>query len=632
MSGGRLTQVNRVRKRKTIPGERQSGGISYGEPLQASDLPNVYHKPHWALTSIPRYRPLHEGEIRLVDFGAQGRDSALVHVQIDSRTRYVAVSYCWGAENCLHPFSVNGQCLILTSSLHRVFIELQRRGYRGKVWADAVCIDQSNDEEKSVQIPLMGKIYRNAYEVFAWLGQGRPDQRLKSGLIMDLCDLLSGIAPSKSFVDVIKATGPLPHQDDTVWNELAEMLMSTWFDRLWTLQEAILSGHLTLGYGSITINWRYVFELQKVLYSVNFDSFWDIRGLTTGRGLIDPLTRIHNLEYCRRRFRLQKLRLSDLFGEARGKKATMARDKVYALYSLTSPEFRHSVPIDLGASTQRVFIRAAKALIKQDPEGLIPLSYAENEPKLPGLPSWVFDPTTPNAPWRLGGFCGYNAGLAQGVSAQPWISYDDDDDTLSLSGFQLDTIVTVLRPTIADFDISITNAQYWQKAQKAVQWIQACLQATKSALKLPESQALLIISRTLVCDRPVYEVDPRRRYTDTTTGKLQRIRDQLQRAADQATWDWGRASEYYRSLVAFQRSRSFFLTRAGHVGIGPHKIQAGDQVVILHGGEVPFAIRKRQSSVCYELLGECFVDGVMEGQAVQRKQGTRAKDQTFCFD
>lgn len=38
------------------------------------------------------------------------------------------------------------------------------------IWIDAVCINQNDDEEKSVQVNRMGTIFAHATEVLSWLG------------------------------------------------------------------------------------------------------------------------------------------------------------------------------------------------------------------------------------------------------------------------------------------------------------------------------------------------------------------------------------------------------------------------------------------------------------------------------
>jgi hypothetical protein len=54
-------------------------------------------------------------------------------------------------------------------------------------------------------------------------------------------------------------------------------------------------------------------------------------------------------------------------------------------------------------------------------------------------------------------------------------------------------------------------------------------------------------------------------------------------------------------------------------GLGPAKIAAGDEVVILCGCSVPVILRHRQEpsdDIMYELVGETFVYGFMDGEAI----------------
>jgi hypothetical protein len=43
------------------------------------------------------------------------------------------------------------------------------------LWIDALCIDQSNDEERGQQVQQMGSIYSKAERVFIWLGEATYD-------------------------------------------------------------------------------------------------------------------------------------------------------------------------------------------------------------------------------------------------------------------------------------------------------------------------------------------------------------------------------------------------------------------------------------------------------------------------
>ena len=81
-------------------------------------------------------------------------------------------------------------------------------------------------------------------------------------------------------------------------------------------------------------------------------------------------------------------------------------------------------------------------------------------------------------------------------------------------------------------------------------------------------------------------------------------------------------------LMAFETLtyRRLFRLDSGHIGLGPQSIQAGDEVCIVSGSQVPLVFRTLKSggeSVSplgrprYELLGEAYVHGVMHGEALK---------------
>jgi hypothetical protein len=64
---------------------------------------------------------------------------------------------------------------------------------------------------------------------------------------------------------------------------------------------------------------------------------------------------------------------------------------------------------------------------------------------------------------------------------------------------------------------------------------------------------------------------------------------------------------------------NMFLTTHGYLGLGHEGLDAGDIVCILSGGEVPFILRetaKREDRGVFQFLSECYVHGVMDGEAV----------------
>ncbi|KAH7001202.1 heterokaryon incompatibility protein-domain-containing protein [Ilyonectria destructans] len=97
----------------------------------------------------------------------------LEHVSLAASSNYVALSYCWGGSDKTVPVRVNNQITHDTPSLASALTEIRSRGYV-KVWADAICINQDDDEERSHQVLRMAAIYRSAHAVIAWLGHAEP--------------------------------------------------------------------------------------------------------------------------------------------------------------------------------------------------------------------------------------------------------------------------------------------------------------------------------------------------------------------------------------------------------------------------------------------------------------------------
>ena len=61
-------------------------------------------------------------------------------------------------------------------------------------------------------------------------------------------------------------------------------------------------------------------------------------------------------------------------------------------------------------------------------------------------------------------------------------------------------------------------------------------------------------------------------------------------------------------------ARLLFQTNGGDLGYGPLSTSPGDQIWVLENGRVPFVLRPVADGKNFELLGECYVHGVMDGQ------------------
>lgn len=134
-----------------------------------------------------QYEPLQAGEIRILDL-LPDASSKMRHLTLKThfrRSKYVALSYTWGASTETFTFSCNGQNLPVRENL-LVALSHLRGIVDMPIWVDAMCINQSDDIEKIVQIQLMTEIYRGAEKVLVSRGQGTD---YNAGVLMYKSDL-----------------------------------------------------------------------------------------------------------------------------------------------------------------------------------------------------------------------------------------------------------------------------------------------------------------------------------------------------------------------------------------------------------------------------------------------------------
>ena len=126
------------------------------------------------------YTPLRaeHDEIRVLILEPAWDDASPIHISFEvlnpsQRFSFEALSYTWGDPVLAHRTLVNHTHeLYITKNLDQALRKLRRKADDRRLWIDALCINQSDNEEKSCQIPRMHSIYHHAYNVIAWLGAG----------------------------------------------------------------------------------------------------------------------------------------------------------------------------------------------------------------------------------------------------------------------------------------------------------------------------------------------------------------------------------------------------------------------------------------------------------------------------
>jgi hypothetical protein len=129
---------------------------------------------------------------------------------------YEALSYTWGGFKNPRSISINKQKLDITRNLHAALLRLRDHSLERIIWVDAICIDQSNLEERKQQVQLMAKIYSKAHRVIVWLGREAANTE---GILEDI-----RLAANEESME---------HSKDISQPAILKLLERQWFQRIW---------------------------------------------------------------------------------------------------------------------------------------------------------------------------------------------------------------------------------------------------------------------------------------------------------------------------------------------------------------------------------------------------------------
>jgi hypothetical protein len=86
---------------------------------------------------------------------------------------FTALSYVWGDAPDTTTILVDGKPLSVTKTLDLALRHLREPKMVIRVWADAICISQSDNIERNVQVQQMGSVYQTAHHTVIFLGESR---------------------------------------------------------------------------------------------------------------------------------------------------------------------------------------------------------------------------------------------------------------------------------------------------------------------------------------------------------------------------------------------------------------------------------------------------------------------------
>ncbi|KAL9610237.1 MAG: hypothetical protein Q9167_005059 [Letrouitia subvulpina] len=148
----------------------ESGDVNHSD--DSSQLLNVTSKDNTAL----RYEKLDPdaSHIHLLTLAPSCDKRSDIHCHLEqvpfgdkaeNRPTYEALSYTWGDPEERRVTYVDSDSVLITRNLDIALRYIRNPSESRVLWIDALCIDQSNLEEKAQQVEMMKDIYKEAFQV-----------------------------------------------------------------------------------------------------------------------------------------------------------------------------------------------------------------------------------------------------------------------------------------------------------------------------------------------------------------------------------------------------------------------------------------------------------------------------------
>jgi hypothetical protein len=371
----------------------------------------------------PHYETLvQKDEIRLlVLHPGEPQDQIMFHLEhVTLRTNdrmYEALSYVWGGDTATQNIAaVEGHQIPVTGNLLSALQHLRHRDHTRTLWIDALCIDQTDIDERSHRVRLMGDVYAKADRVVIWLGEechrtARAFSSLedvyanswhpglwhvkwvKQEANRHLIKRFATMSVSRRLFDGIGVIGWDTDENSALdvknidWIAIHALLLRPWFHRLWVIQEISNAKRAIVVCGHATISWTVLAKSLTYLVKNDLTKTLDpICGLAC-----NSVASIQQIRRQRVKHSLFTVALDHTHGGCRD-----ARDKIFALMSIAAGRdlFDWEVSFDYTLPVEELYKRFALwDISRNDTFRAISCetSAPTNSAELSLLPSWVPD-------------------------------------------------------------------------------------------------------------------------------------------------------------------------------------------------------------------------------------------------
>ncbi|KAF4635102.1 hypothetical protein G7Y89_g2992 [Cudoniella acicularis] len=590
-----------------------------------------------------------EDSIRLLYLRPGSRDEPInCDLKIFNRCgeipQYEALSYVWGPAPAVHEVQVEGKSFYTGPNLYNALRNLRQHSSTSIFWIDAMCIDQSNDREKGEQVMRMAEIYQNARNVVVWLGEKDSDSDDAMDFVPRLLD--------PSFL----SDGNWPSTYARGFYALAHLLERSWFSRIWVLQEVAYARNIVLKCGDHEVHFMDFIDACNIVKS-KLDT---IKRCLQNTPLYDSYGHLlHNFQdsSAARLFDLlrnvfirsndgkvigRRLSLESLVCDLAPFQATDPRDSIFALLGLTKdadilsgfrPDYCKSV-LDVYSQFTSACTRTSGSLdiicrpwaprkktVWQD-------NFVDPELRF-RVPSWIpirgdlpfGDPKCKikkrvNADILVGSARKKVYNAHNGIHAQVRFGVDDltgtSDGSMNAKGLILCRISElsnrmpdgfILKEGLEVIGGIIRDERSNLEAMEDSVWRTLCANRDENG-DPPPSVYRIAALHLLQTSHGICSIDTEE-MLEASTPEYQK---EFLKRVQAVIWN--------RRIFRAQELNITNSTEGSLIGLVPRDSRNGDHICILFGVSVPVVLRHHQKDTtsCWQLVGEAYVDGRMDGE------------------
>ena len=634
----------------TTINQAQISGVDYDRLIEPGERVEYVYMP---IPGDPKRRMIRL--LELVPLSVTSETISPIHcrikdVNLDENLEYVALSYYWGDTTIKYPIYCEGAEIRVTKNLVDALLMLRQHSSGNLLfWIDAVCINQSNVDEKNHQVPLMRDIYSRSTETRVWLGKS---DNVFNGMVMVKRFLIIKEAMTNANDDrsVLAMTQKeieaynIPAAFDAELFNFYDLFMQPWFSRVWVIQEAAVSPIVSVCCTSnsgvyASVGWESLFGTIETCLKLGI-------AVSSGETFYNPFS----ISAARSIFqRKRATTLLPLLMLHQNFHATDARDKVYGLLGLLGEGL--DLQPDYGLPVEQVYFDTAVAIIKKDKNlDIFGAARKSRNPSFP-IPTWCVDWSYQSGIFGLH-LIARNAGFKPSRLKEYELKLDPDGK-LIVEGFVFASIKELGYPDHNRKSLQSRDLKVFSEAGQIVRehcniysnWKRVAKCRSKATYVTGESmrdafwQTLAAGNFEAAFDEHWQNTKKIFESYDLKMTRMHRwqwwrlmplmvplgvIAFLLSLVCDLLPWKlldclkkagWGLTSvDHDFSYVCMpSHGRRMMRTDTGHIGLAPVHTTALDKVALLNGASVPVILRPHQDS--WELVGEAYVHGIMFGEA-----------------